>query len=113
MAVHGCHLAGGTVPGRLRSLRVRLRTPVRASLLSTGAGGPEPGQSRRHNRRPRLRLLPHRQRLRRLPRVRDTRAGHYLESRMSEDLSQAAARVVRESTAKYETPLPADVEAAW
>lgn len=31
----------------------------------------------------------------------------------SEDASQAAARVVRESTARHEQPLPADLEAAW
>ena len=31
----------------------------------------------------------------------------------SEDANQAAARVVAEATSKHETPLPADLEAAW
>jgi hypothetical protein len=30
-----------------------------------------------------------------------------------EDESQAAARVVRETTARHERPLPADLEEAW
>ena len=30
-----------------------------------------------------------------------------------EDVNQAAARAVRETIARHEQPLPADVEAAW
>jgi hypothetical protein len=30
-----------------------------------------------------------------------------------EDSNQAAARIVAKATGKYETPLPADIEAAW
>jgi hypothetical protein len=36
-----------------------------------------------------------------------------MKKRQSEDASQAAARVVRETAARHEQPLPADLEAAW
>jgi hypothetical protein len=36
-----------------------------------------------------------------------------MTDRKESDANQTAARVVREATAKHETPLPADVEAAW